>query len=122
MQHYAAHAIFYVKFKEDVQRAFPVWENVYLIHAESDAEALQMAKGIAREDEAANREMYLDEKPALYIFKGIRKLILMTDLLGRPLADIQHGQELTYSQFEAESEEDVTRLATGKDVKVSHVE
>src|SRR5215212_447535 len=84
MTWYAAHIISYVKFKEGIQDRFPLWENVVLIEADSDDKALEEAEKIGKsdyddsDDPDNNGDMTWDERPAYWVFAGIRKLMLCT--------------------------------------------
>jgi hypothetical protein len=75
-RYYAAHAVLYVRFREGPQDSFGIWENVYLIEASSEEEA--MTKAVAR-----GREVCFDDptftangRPACLTFAGIRKLVV----------------------------------------------
>ena len=51
MAWFAAHAIIYFKIKDNPQDVFTVWENVYLIQAESSELALSEALRLGTRDE-----------------------------------------------------------------------
>ncbi len=120
MAWYFSHAIFYVKVKDGEQDEFPVWENVYLIEAENDEDAICKAEQLAKEVEEDTKEVFYDDRPALQIFKGIRKIIGSGSNLRK--IEFIHGEELTYSHFEVKSESDVERLANGEPVQIIHIE
>ena len=117
MSWFMAHAIFCVKLKEDAQEEYPIWENIYLIEATSSDEALLLAEKCALENEAACKEMTYDDKPALFVFKGIRKVnsVHHFEEFEGPL---KSGDEVTHSRYEVASEIEVDDLANGKAVNV----
>lgn len=99
---YAAHAIMYVKFADGNQDKYPIWENIILIEANSDEEALEKAQKRAKEDQSESEDDFTwEERPASLIFAGIRKLISCNN----PEEKSCHGTEITYSQMEVDSEE-----------------
>ncbi|MBN2004361.1 MAG: DUF4288 domain-containing protein [Anaerolineae bacterium] len=66
MNWYAAHAVMYVKFKDRQQEKYPLWENILLIAAESDEEALAKAVARAKEDEGDSGGTFTMERERLY--------------------------------------------------------
>jgi len=115
MAWYAAHAIMYIKFKDGVQDKYPFWENIILIEAETDDEAFEKAETRAREDEGDSQgSLTYEERPAKWVFAGIRRLVSCVDILEQPT----DGTEITYLEMEVESEECFTKLLNGEPVKV----
>jgi len=116
---YAAHIIMSVRFKDGIQDTYPVWENVVLIEAASEKDAWQKAEQRARRYEGDSEGSFTwDGRPATWIFAGIRKLIV-TDYLGAQPAS---GTEVTYSEFELATEEDLRKLIDGDSVDVTYVQ
>lgn len=119
---YCAHAIFY--FGCEGQESFLVHENVYLIDATTEAEALVRAKRIASEHEDLSEDGHLElnERKAQYRFVGIRKLIEVeldsTTGQGRLHSDV----EATYSVLEVDTLDEVERLAAGEMTNVLYRE
>lgn len=111
---YCAHAIFY--YRHEVQDSFLVHENVYLIDAKDDIEAMENAKMIASEQEDLSDDGHLEVngKKAQYIFAGIRKLIEVELDHETGRGKIHSGIEATYSVFEVNGLDEVKRLAAGK--------
>jgi hypothetical protein len=104
-----------VRFKEPPQDRFPVWENVVLIQASSEEEAFSKAERCGRDDEGDHSGSFRwDDRPAVWVFAGIRKLIKCVDPTERP----GDGTEVTYTEMELESAEAVDRLAKGESVAV----
>jgi hypothetical protein len=119
---YSAHAIFY--FESDGSDSFLVHENVYLIEADNDAQALDRAIILARENEDQNEDGHLElnDRPAKYIFSGIRKIIAVETTPETAAGKIFSGVEVTYSVMEVDSFEEVERLSEGEFVEVLYRE
>ena len=119
MTWYCAHVIMSVRFKDGNQDTYPVWENVVLIEAPSEKEAWEKAEQRAQRYEGDSEGSFTwGGRPATWVFAGIRKLI-MTDYLGAPPAS---GTEVTYSEFELATAEDLRKLIDGDSVDVTYVE
>ena len=119
MTWYAAHIIMAVKYKKGVQRRFPVWENVVLIHAASEEQAFAKADAIglrdASDDDGA---MHWGGRLARWEFIGVRKLTECALLAERP----SDSDEVTYHELEFNSAAAVERYAKGQAVEVRHVD
>jgi Domain of unknown function (DUF4288) len=116
---YAANAIMYIKFDDGNQDKYPVFENIILIEANSDKEAVEKAKTIAKEEEIqSNKDFTWEKRPASLVFAGIRKLISFNNPEEAP----SHGTEITYSQLEVKTKEDLLKLARGEPVMVMYEE
>ncbi|WWW35366.1 hypothetical protein V8017_21730 [Stenotrophomonas rhizophila] len=111
-------------FKYERQESFLLHENVYLIEAEDDEQALLDAKKLAMESEDLSEDGHLevDGNKASYRFAGIRKLIevqLDSDKTNRKL---DSGVELTYSVLVVDSLAEVEQLARGEMTHVLYQE
>jgi len=116
---YVAHIIMYTKLKTDKQTEFPVMENLFLIKAESDDEAYDKAEKIGKECETDFDGTYTyDEIPASILFGGVRKLISCFKSECRP----DDGEELTYSRYMVNNEEELKQLINGDSVKIEYIE
>jgi hypothetical protein len=116
---FAASAIMYVRFKDGQQDRFPIWENTLLIEAESHSSARAKAQDRATHDEGDSGGTFRwAERPAEWVFAGIRKVTQVSHE-GATLGD---GDEVTYSEFEVESEAALRALATGEEVSVRYIE
>jgi hypothetical protein len=119
MTWYAASVIMYTKFKEGEQEKFPLYENVLLIQADSDNEAIEKARRRGLEDEGDSNGTYSYEgRPATLAFAGIRKVIKTQGSEGRPT----DGTEITYSEMEVDTKETLLRLVNGEPVVVRYEE
>jgi hypothetical protein len=114
MTWYAAHIIMQVQFKEAKQYKFPVWENVFLIEASSDDDALRKAEEIGESLEGDSHGTFLwEDIPSKWVFRGVKKL----NVLSNP-ADIENkpgdGCEVTYTTLEFSCENDMKKFVNGE--------
>ncbi len=117
MNWYAAHAVMYVKFKDCQQEKYPLWENILLIDANSDEEAMAKAVNRAREDEGDSEGTFTWEGlPAMWCFGGIRKLVTCESEEERPTG----GTEITYLEMEVNSKADFERFLVGEPVTMKY--
>jgi hypothetical protein len=117
MTWFAAHLILYIKFKQGSQEHFPVWENVVLIKAESEEEAFAKAEQRGREEEGDDDgTLRWGERPATWVFAGVRKLTACQDAEKRP----GDGSEITYLELDVDSLAAVEQLAAGQPVAVRY--
>jgi hypothetical protein len=109
----------YVKFREGEQAAFPVWENLYLVQAGSEDEAFAKAEklGLAAEGDDDGSFRWGD-RPARWVFGGVRKLTLCQDSHRRP----GDGTELSYIQMSVRSERALHKLIDSDRVGVEYRE
>jgi hypothetical protein len=116
MNWFAAHIILVVKFKDHSQTRFPVWENIVLIRADSEEEAIAKAEARGRDDEGDDDGTFRwGGKPAVWVFVGVRKVTLCEDAGKRP----GDGTELSYLEFEAPSMAAVEKLIDGTPVRLT---
>lgn len=117
MSWYAAHAIMYVKFKDRQQDKYPMWENILLIEAQSDQDAMTKAIARAKEDEGDSEGTFTWEgRPATWCLGGIRKLVTCEFHATEP-AD---GTEVTYLELEVSSQQDFVRFLNGETVMIKY--
>lgn len=121
---FCAHAVFYFKLRDREQETFLVHENVYLIDAEDGEQAARSALQIANANEDASEDGHLElnEQKASYLFAGLRKVIEVESSAAPASALGLVGLELTYSEFEVDSLDQVHALARGDMVEVLYRE
>ena len=120
MTWYIAHAILYVRYKNGAQTEYPVWENMYLIAAESEEDAWTAAEHRGAEAASDADDSFIwNDIPAEWVFAGIRKLIQVAhhDVNTHPAS----GDELSYSEFTLPSLSTVQQLAAGETVTLDYV-
>jgi Domain of unknown function (DUF4288) len=117
---YAAHLVLAIKWRDGPQPSIPLFENVRLVYAESDADAHRLACALGRQEEEdlTDDGLRWDGRPARYEFVGVRKLIECRPADGR----LGHGAEVTYSQLTVRTEDDLKKFAAGQPVEVLYQE
>jgi hypothetical protein len=116
MAWYAAHIILFFRLKKGNQKRFPIWENIVLIHAQSEEEAFAKAEELGRQDAGDDDgSLRINEEPAELVFAGVRKLVLCQDQDRRPT----DGTEVSYNEMEVRSEEAIHKLVAGEPVSVT---
>ena len=98
-----------------------VEEQVYLIEASDDNHARQLAADIGREIASVEDCLEIGGQPAKREYVGIRRIVTTQNLYGDADGLPRHGCELTYCQFLVASDDDLKRLATEGDVKVTYI-
>lgn len=112
---FAAHIIMYVEFKQERQASIPVWENIVVVHADSENEAFSKAEGKGREGEGDDDgSFHWAGKPARWVFGGVRKLTLCQDPTKRP----GDGTEVSYIQMSVRSQDALQKLLASDRVNV----
>jgi hypothetical protein len=116
---YAAHIVMSVKFRDGNQDSYPLWENIVLLEAPSDEEAKSKAVQQGRESEGdSNGSFRWNDRPATWVFAGVRKIIACEDPSDRP----GDGIEITYSEMVVDSQEALEKLVKGEPVVVRYEE
>ena len=110
MSWYTGNAIFYFRLKSGIQTEFPVWENIYLVQADSFEQARR--KIATRASEAAGdsaASLIYENQPAELVFMGIRKITSCENETCRP----EDGNEVSYNEFVLGDLDSVRRLSEG---------
>jgi hypothetical protein len=122
MTWYAVSTILVFRFKEGQQDVWPVWENVYLVSAESpvaaEAKAAAFAKLAEGDDDGS---LTVEGRLATRQFCGIRKVITVKSPTV-PGDEPVDGAEVTFSELELRSETEIQELVDGKAVTVKYIE
>mgnify|MGYP001559757371 CR=1 FL=1 len=120
MPWYAASVVMYTKFKGGRQEQFPVWENILLIRAADPKQALKKASKLARERNPrdSSGSYTYENRPAVLVFAGIRKIIECDDSARRP----SDGSEISYSQMLVKNKNDFKKLIAGAPVRLLYKE
>jgi hypothetical protein len=119
MSWFAAHLVLFVKLKDKRQRRFPVWENIVLIRADSEALALEKAEQRGREEEGDDDGTFRwGGQKAQWVFAGVRKLTMCEDSESRP----SDGTEISYLELELDSQDAVAQLMAGRPVPMRYRE
>ena len=119
MAWFAAHAVMYLKLKDEPQDNFLVWENVLLVQADTPDQAEERAVARAREDEGdSNGTLTYGDKPATWVFAGLRKVLSVAHRAD----SLRSGDEVTYSEFLLQDLASIQKFARGDDLEVRYVE
>jgi hypothetical protein len=125
---FAVSAILYFRIKKSSRQAnYLVWENVYLVRAESANTARRRASFYARAAAGDDGgDLIVNGRPATLVFGGVRKVV---ECLGDPTSfrpnvvkAIHDGVEATYSAFLVRGKSDLLRLIHGKPTKIVYKE
>ena len=124
MTWYAAHLIIGVMPIQKSAETILVHENVVLIEAPSETEALGKAQTIGQTEAALQDGITLVGIPAKRVFAGIRKLITVSNPETSDLDQDRpsDGTEITYAVYKVSNEEELKKLAAGSAVAVTYVE
>jgi len=122
MKWYTASAIFLFEYKDGNQDSFTAWENVYLLEANSNKEAMIKAEKCARRyEEGKESTTKLDGRDVVMKYHGLRKLIEV-----QYSDDSEKGSldcaEVTFSEFNLDTQEEFSSLVQGKSVEVGYME
>jgi hypothetical protein len=114
---YAAHAIVYFQLTDGPQEGFQVYENVFLVRADTPDGAWAKAREFARRDEGDDRgSLRVGGRPARRVFGSIRKVVSVSP--EGPDGQLGDGDEVTYSEFVVADRAALDRLIGADDVEV----
>lgn len=122
MTWYCAHVIIGMHKKGSLS-PIEVYENVFLIEANSSQEACEQAELFGQVEADLDDGITIDDVPAIRVFAGIRKLISISN--PGPSQDKTppvHGTELTYSEYQVPDMETLMKLGKGETVDVRYFE
>lgn len=122
MTWYGVSVVLLFRFKEGPQDAWPLWENVYLVSADSPEEAESKAVLLAKETEGDDDgSLICNGRPATLEFRGVRKIMTVQNVHTSE-DEPTDGAEITFSDMEVQSESDLQALVDGKPVFVKYIE
>jgi len=122
MTWYGVSAVIAFRFKDGPQDVWPVWENVYLVSADSPEEAEAKAVALARVTQGDDDgSLMCNGRAATREFRGVRKVMTVQNVRA-PEDDPVDGAEITFSTVELGSEDLLQDLVDGKPVPVKYVE
>ncbi|MDH5641500.1 MAG: DUF4288 domain-containing protein [Nitrospira sp.] len=124
MTWYAAHLVIGIMPIQKSAETILVHENVVLVEASSESDALGKAEAIGLTEANLQDGMTMDGVPAKRLFAGIRKLITVSNPETNNLDQDRpsDGTEITYSVYKVSNEEELKKLATGLEVQVKYIE
>ncbi len=114
---YAAHVILYIEFLDGVQDSYTVWENIYLIHADTVAEAFAKADSLGEEEATMDPDSWLTSKgrPARWRFAGVRRLAECIDFENGP----EDGKEVAFLEYTFKDKATLDALIQKQDAVVT---
>jgi hypothetical protein len=120
MAWYAAHSVIYFQLTDGPQDGFQVYENVFLIRADTPDQAWTKARKFARRDEGDdNGSLKVGDRPARRVFGSIRKVVSVSH--ERSDDQLGDGDEVTYSEFVLADRAALDRLIGAKDVELLYM-
>ena len=124
MTWYAAHIVIRIMPIQEPPEAILVYENVVLVEAPSEADALGKAKIIGQTETALQDSLTLSGVPAKRVFAGVRKLITISnpETSGLDQDRPSNGTEITYSVCKVSNAEELKKFAEGLEVSVKYIE
>jgi hypothetical protein len=123
MTWFAVHALVSMR-RVDAVGPIHVYENVFLVEAEDAERAKELAVEMARPEAEADDAFSVGGVSAVRSLGGVRKVISVSnpDPLDLDADRPASGTEITYSEFEVDSEDDLRKLAAGESVAVRYVD
>lgn len=117
MSWYTAHLVTYFKLKNAPQDSYTVWENIVLIEAVDEAEAMKKAEEFGKLYEVEDKSLTVDDQPAETVFAGVRKIgtVLLTGKDG----NLESGDEVTFNWFVLPDKQSIIDLVKGEEVTVN---
>jgi hypothetical protein len=116
MPWYTAHLVTYFKLKNAPQDLYTVWENIVLIEAVNEAEAIVKATEFGKLYEAEDESLTADDEPAETVFAGVRKIGSVCHI-GND-GKLNSGDEMTFNWFELPDKQSISKLVEGEEVTV----
>lgn len=116
MRWFVAHVVLRVDYKELIPSSqVSCWENLYLIQANTSAEAHSKAVVLAQQATGDDSGTFRWEgKPARWVFAGIRKVVECCS----EASDLGDGTELTFYQLVFPTQNDLQAYLDGNSVSV----
>jgi hypothetical protein len=123
MKWFAAHAVVAMR-RIDSEGPISAYENIFLVQAENADQARNLATDMAKAEVEIDDGLTIGGVAAKRTLAGIRKVITISNPSPLDLDEDQpiSGTEITYSEFEVASEEDLRKLAAGEGVLVHYVD
>ncbi|CAM4042420.1 DUF4288 domain-containing protein [Paracidovorax anthurii] len=124
-QWFSVHVIFYYEKINGEQDSYLINENIYLIGALDWQDAERVAKeiGLKNQDLSEDGHLELNGEKVAYKFAGVRKIIgVETQSVNSEFSAQPNGVEISYSEFEVDTLEEVLLLSRGDMVNILYRE
>ena len=120
MTWYAAHAIMYFHLTDGTQDDFQVYENVFLVQADSPDAARVKACALARLEEGdSSGSLRVGDHPARMLFGSIRKVVAVCHHQAN--GQLGDGDEITYSEFVVAGQAALDKLIGAENVELLYL-
>lgn len=122
MEWYAAHTL--IGFQRiDGIGPISVFENIYIVCAESADSALQKAELISQSELKANKEIDINGNQAKCICGGVRKVVTVSNnsppqYESRPV----DGSEISYIEYEVQNSDDLEKMLFGDSININLID
>jgi hypothetical protein len=122
MDWYAAHTVIAFQ-RDDGVGPVSVFENIYIVCAESSDSALVKAKLISDSESNNNTGIDINGSPAKCIYGGVRKIVTVSNesppqYEARP----SDGSEISYIEYEVKDPEDLKNIISGGSAVINLIE
>jgi len=113
---YAAHIIMYLRFQDGLQDKHPVWEEIYIIQANSSDDAFREADRIGAFNQSADIGSHTYEnRPVRWEYAGVRRMAECIDFEDGPP---QSGKEVSYIYYFLEDAESINSMMNKQSVRL----
>ena len=121
MPWFAAHVIMHFELTDGPQDRLTGYENIFLVEADTPAQAIERGAAFGREDEGdSSSTLTVDGRPARLVFDGVRKVVKVLHAPGSK--QLASGDEVSYSEFEIADRDHLRQFATGAAVPLLFIE
>lgn len=119
---FSAHVVMRVMFKDGNQDHCPLMENIILISAENEEDALTKAEIIGSSLEGDNEGSFeWCDRPAEWKFIGIRKLLEVRNSLSRNDM-VDDASEVSYSIFDIKDVDELNQFMSGGEIYLKMID
>lgn len=122
MEWYAAHTMIAFR-RDDGVGPISVFENIYIICAESHDIANQKANDISALEIKSNDRLNINSCPSSLIYGGVRKINnVINESQGQRNNILSDGSEISYLEYEFESMNDLEVMISGEPAVIKIIE
>lgn len=123
MTWFAVHTVITVQ-RVDQLGPISIYENIFLVQTTNSSQAKLEGERLVKPEVDSDDDLTIDGFPAKRAFAGIRKVVNVSN--PEPL-DLDNdrpvsGTEITYSEFEVDTEDDVIKFVSGQELLIKCVD
>lgn len=122
---FCAHVIIWQQYKDGIQDDYGIWENIYLVKADTAEEAWQKAECKGIEITEHDDGLEINGRPARWVYGGVRKLITAIDssFFECKIHEVMENIiELTWNEYTVPDKQSLDKLIAGDSVNVNYEE